>query len=256
MVEPMSLICLGGAALVATVNHVEKRSEKAQRIPPSLTSALEFESDGEVNDLILTVHVGRATLSTRLANTELMVRVKYGERGESIACDSKTALAKFEHSVASKFVAQLDSAETSSVAASFDTTCLFSAVPRGMPLRIRLMHQGRFNHTVATAEIDVPSPSEFTTPTKETLVCLRDKHHNEIGHVTLNLGLMNAKRNHLRMQLAQLGAHKQQSTFAIHNLQVAEGTVVVDSLVKELDAIYMGESAMLCSKSSSINSLY
>jgi len=153
--EHVASINLAGAAYLGAHMFQKRRAEKAST-PPSLPNVLDTAAKGKLGDRILSVHVDSATLDKQFKGKQYKMRVKYGEQRKSVACDTKCAQARLDHSAMSQFVAQVDSTLKLQAKASFNTTCLFSAVPREVNLRNRFIEPGFVDRPVARAEIKLP----------------------------------------------------------------------------------------------------
>jgi len=230
--EPVSILLATGAIAVFAAHRAERMTEKARRGPltlPEMMDAPAVDEDAQVQLLI--VHLRRAQLRRRLSGDMLKVRVKYGDPGASIHCDSREVQARPPPvSPAARFVRRLPGSEDHpTLPVDFGTTCLFLG-HRNSPncIRLRLMRRGLLSRTIAKAELRLP-PLCQCGPWQEFLLDLegQDVDHldNMVGTLELALESRVVQKGQLRLYLSQLGAEKQSEGFLMDLLPAARGEV-------------------------------
>mmetsp|Transcript_69621 Transcript_69621/g.203772 ORF Transcript_69621/g.203772 Transcript_69621/m.203772 type:complete len:240 (+) Transcript_69621:47-766(+) len=155
----LSLLAVGTVGVVSYCRNEHKRKVKATRGPTTLSEMLaNLDADGLMNWPVLAVHVRSAHIAPHLARGGLMARVKVGEEGASVSCDTEETMATLPaRPAASWFVAKPPQRKTPQLAvADFGSTCLFQGQRKGESfIRIRLLQAGSMGKTVAKASLRV-----------------------------------------------------------------------------------------------------
>eukprot|EP00933_Yihiella_yeosuensis_P020249 TRINITY_DN16278_c0_g1_i1.p1 TRINITY_DN16278_c0_g1~~TRINITY_DN16278_c0_g1_i1.p1 ORF type:complete len:289 (+),score=41.13 TRINITY_DN16278_c0_g1_i1:115-981(+) len=251
--EPVSILLATGAIAVYAAHRAEKLSEKARRGPvtlPEIISAPNVEDAMSVQ--VLAVHIRSAHLSRQhFFNDRLKVRVKYGEPGASIHCDTEEAVASPpEPSPAARFVARLPHlhSELEPVTADFGTTCLFLGQRNGENIiRIRVMKAGLFGRTIAKADLRISTMNQLSTWQDYDLPLYRysdDYCQTELGKLDVAVETRVMPKGDLRQYLSLLGARKQHEAFFMGIMPVTEGQVSEASEVgrsQDAEPIVQGE---------------
>eukprot|EP00930_Biecheleria_cincta_P097353 TRINITY_DN89077_c0_g1_i1.p1 TRINITY_DN89077_c0_g1~~TRINITY_DN89077_c0_g1_i1.p1 ORF type:complete len:304 (+),score=41.82 TRINITY_DN89077_c0_g1_i1:54-914(+) len=230
--EPVSILLATGAIAVYAAHRAERMTEKARRGPVTLPEMMDAPTvDEEAPVQLLIVHLRRAQLRRRLLGETLKVRVKYGDPGVSIRCDTREVHVRPPPvSPAAKFVRRLDCpADHPTVPVDFGTTFLFLG-HRNSPncVRLRLMRRSMLARTIAKAELRLP-PLVQCRPWEEFSVDLEGQsvdHPVELlGTLELALESRVVPKGQLRLLLSQLGAEKQSEGFLMDLLPAARGEV-------------------------------
>jgi len=255
--EPVTILLATGAIAVYAAHRAERMTEKARRGPVTLPEMMDADSvTDEAPVEVLAVHVRGARLSRYLHGEKLKVRVKYGDPGLSIHCDTSedTALPP-PPSPASKFVPRLphydSEQDEKSLTADFGTTCLFLGQRSGQNrLRFRIMRSSFLGRTLAKAELRIPAlaqlrhhefaghdfqlelrgPSQQNQPQEQGEV---------IGILDVALETRVMPKGELRDYLKLLGAEKAHEGFLMDIHPVAEGEVSEETEDTEEDAPYV-----------------
>lgn len=232
--EPVSLLLATGAIAVYAAHRAEKCSEKARRGPSTLPELIAAPLvDDSTPVLVLAVHLRSARLSAQLARERLKVRVKYGEPGASIHCDTSDVRAVREPPpLAAQFVTRLREPQQTPEPASVEmgTTCLFLGHRQGESvIRIRLMRTRLRSRTLARAETRLPYHFIHTNLLEEReLRLLGSRHYEEdevLGVMSVGLEMRAVPKGELRRYLALMGAQQQQEAFLVGSTPVVQGKV-------------------------------
>eukprot|EP00440_Ansanella_granifera_P072791 gb/GFBE01078993.1/.p1 GENE.gb/GFBE01078993.1/~~gb/GFBE01078993.1/.p1 ORF type:complete len:285 (+),score=42.13 gb/GFBE01078993.1/:1-855(+) len=237
--EPVSILLATGAIAVYAAHRAERMTERARRAPVTLPEMMDAPSvDDEAPVQVLAVHVRHARLARRLYRERLKIRVKYGDPGISIHCDTGEVTAMPPPpSPAAQYVPRLpDESEQpyENLTADFGTSCLFLGQRNGQNrIRLRLMKMGMIGRTVAKAELRIPaliqcSPwQEFEVPLMGPAASL-ESEGEVLGHLDLALETRVMAKGELRQYLKELGAEKTQEGFLMDIMPLAEGEVSDD----------------------------
>ncbi|CAE8703693.1 unnamed protein product [Polarella glacialis] len=229
--EPVSILLATGAIAVYAAHRAEQMSEKARRGPvtlPELLAATTVDDGATVQ--VLAVHVLNSSLNRQLLGNRLKVRVKYGEPGVSIHCDTAEAVASAPApSPAARYAYRLDRVQSEHhVKANFGTTCIFLGQRYTENLlRFRVMKHGLLGRTVAKAELRVSALnmlgawSEYKMQLEGTSL----KGSQILGQLDIALETRVMPKGELRQYLSLLGAQQQQEAFLMGILPVTEGEV-------------------------------
>lgn len=137
-------------------------------------------TDGSIPDTttlrVLVLHIRCARLAQNLAGSDFMVRAKYGERGDSICCDTDAMFAASPvKSASSSFVARLSDGHSKKPASvMFRQTFIFVGEDRCSTkeqarLRLRLLRVSKVrNKVVAKIDVDIPELVNWVRPRSGT----------------------------------------------------------------------------------------
>lgn len=224
--EPVSILLATGAIAVYAAHRAEQISEKARRGPVTLPEMMAAPAvDDESMVQVLAVHVRSSTLGRRLLGERLKVRIKYGDPGASIHCDTAevTAVAP-PPDPAALYVARLQHHESEhQVTADFGTTCLFLGQRYSENIiRLRLMRAAILgSKCVGKAELRIPALYQQAAWTDHKIEL--EGPANGLLHIALEVRMM--PKGDLRQYLELLGAQQKQEAFLMGILPVTEGEV-------------------------------
>lgn len=232
--EPVSLLLATGAIAVYAAHRAEKMSEKARRGPATLPEMMKTAMvDDAAAVLVLAVHIRTARVPAQLAGETFKVRVKYGEPGASIHCDTSSVQAvSAPRSPAASFVARLrdPSRAREPATVDFGTTCLFLGHRQGESvIRVRLLRSGFFGKTLGRAEIRLPYHflhSAVIEHRELLLIGTRPGGGEDIlGALDAVVEMRAVPKGNLRQHLQLLGAQQQHEAFLMGATPVAQGEV-------------------------------
>lgn len=238
----MSILLATGAIAIYAAHRAEQMSEKARRGPitlPEMRDAKNVDDDAPVQ--LLAVHVRSGRFRQGFLGQQLKVRVKYGDPGVSIHCDTTQAMPLPEPpSPGARYVSRLQEGLAAGAReclnAEFGTTCLFLGQRAAHnKIRIRLIRAGFVGKTVAKAELQIPSLG-LCGPWMEhelELVGNGGPISSVLGHLDIALETKVMLKGELRQYLRLLGAKKQHEGFLMHILPVTEGEVVQEEAEDE-----------------------
>ncbi|CAE8621195.1 unnamed protein product [Polarella glacialis] len=249
--EPVSIL-LATVAIAVYANHRAKQISKKARLVtlPELLAATTVDDGATVQ--VLAVHVLNSSLNRQLLGNRLKVRVKYGDPGVSIHCDTAEAVASAPApSPAARYAYRLHRDQSQHhVEANFGTTCIFHGQPESWHytenlLRFQVMKHGLVGRTVARAELRVSALNMLSTWSeyKMQLEGPFFKGSHILGQLDIALETRVMPKGGLRQYLSLLGAQQQQEAFLIPILPVAEGEVTQDEASSSADdeAIVKGQ---------------
>eukprot|EP00442_Polarella_glacialis_P028880 CAMPEP_0115153552 /NCGR_PEP_ID=MMETSP0227-20121206/66793_1 /TAXON_ID=89957 /ORGANISM="Polarella glacialis, Strain CCMP 1383" /LENGTH=228 /DNA_ID=CAMNT_0002564311 /DNA_START=135 /DNA_END=820 /DNA_ORIENTATION=+ len=184
--EPVSILLATGAIAVYAAHRAEQMSEKARRGPvtlPELLAATTVDDGATVQ--VLAVHVLNSSLNRQLLGNRLKVRVKYGEPGVSIHCDTAedSGSGVMKHGLLGRTVAKAE-------------------------LRVSALNM-------------LSTWSEYKMQLEGTSL----KGSQILGQLDIALETRVMPKGELRQYLSLLGAQQQQEAFLMGILPVTEGEV-------------------------------
>mmetsp|Transcript_23309 Transcript_23309/g.48521 ORF Transcript_23309/g.48521 Transcript_23309/m.48521 type:complete len:271 (+) Transcript_23309:61-873(+) len=229
----LSLLAVGTVGVVSYCRNEHKRKVKATRGPTTLSEMLaNLDADGLMNWPVLAVHVRSAHIAPHLAGGGLMARVKVGEEGASVSCDTEETMATLPaRPAASWFVAKPPQRKTPQLAvADFGSTCLFQGQRKGESfIRIRLLQAGSMGKTVAKASLRVTcSGLRQFAQMEETELQLygRGIHaHKVVGRIHVAADMCGIQRDSLPQYLHLLQMQKRNGAFRVMPRLFTEGHV-------------------------------
>jgi hypothetical protein len=187
---------------------------------------------------LLVVHVGEARLVPRLVDANLRLRVKYGEQGSSVHCDTTTVVP--ERPASAAFVANFGRGRpTEKALADFDAQCLFAWHPsRSNVLRFRLAQEGHLcAHTVAKGELRIERHAHFGKV--EKTICLKgDVNEDVIAYLTVSVQALQVQKDALQACMDLINAEQQDTSFLATCSSCAFGRKLCDDeLSPDSDAV-------------------
>mmetsp|Transcript_51038 Transcript_51038/g.95564 ORF Transcript_51038/g.95564 Transcript_51038/m.95564 type:complete len:275 (-) Transcript_51038:146-970(-) len=234
--EPVSILLATGAIAIYAAHRAEQMSEKARRGPITLPEMMDAKNvDDTAPVQILAVHVRSGRFRRCLLRQHLKVRVKYGDPGVSIHCDTTEAVAfPLPRSPASRYVSrlhqELSEENREPLNADFGTTCLFLGQRNSHnKIRLRLVRAGLLGKAIAKTELEIPALglcSPWMEFQPELIGC---SCRSSLGHLDIALETKVMLKGELRQYLQQLGAKKQHEGFLMSIQPVTEGEVTEDA---------------------------
>jgi len=227
--EPVSILLATGAIAIYAAHRAERATEQARRGPVTLPEMMDAETVNEETPVqVLAVHVQKGVVSRRLFGERLKVRVKYGDPGTSIHCDTGEVLAlPPPRSPAARYVTRLlkHSPDQKDLTADFGTTCIFLGQSGSETrLRFRLSKMGFLGRTVAKAELRLPSFVQCGIFQQHHLD-LRGTDEEVVGTLDVALEARVMSKGEIRRYIQTLGAEKQHDGFLVDIIPVAEGEI-------------------------------
>ncbi|CAE8624335.1 unnamed protein product [Polarella glacialis] len=187
-------------------------------------------------------------MNRQLLGNRLKVRVKYGDPGVSIHCDTAEAVASAPApSPAARYAHRLHRDQSEHhVEAKFGTTCIFHGQRYTENLlRFQVMRHGLLGRSVARAELRVSALNMLSTWSeyKMQLEGTSLKGSHILGQLDIALETRVMPKGELRQYLSLLGAQHQQEAFFMGILPVTEGEVTQDEASSSADdeAIVKGQ---------------
>mmetsp|Transcript_53233 Transcript_53233/g.95521 ORF Transcript_53233/g.95521 Transcript_53233/m.95521 type:complete len:281 (-) Transcript_53233:94-936(-) len=245
--EPVTILLATGAIAVYAAHRAERATEQARRGPVTLPEMMEAESvDEETPVQVLAVHVQKGFVSRRLFGEKLKVRVKYGDPGVSIHCDTgEVKPLPPPRSPAARYVTRLlrHDPDEKDLMLDFGTSCLFLD-QRGSEnrIRLRLLKVGLLGRTVAKAELRLPSFAQCGTFQQHHLDLTGssfDSMGEFLGKLDVALEARVMSKRELRQYMKTLHAEKQHDGFLVDIVPLAEGEVT--EVDEEDNAIVQGK---------------
>mmetsp|Transcript_61184 Transcript_61184/g.122626 ORF Transcript_61184/g.122626 Transcript_61184/m.122626 type:complete len:279 (-) Transcript_61184:400-1236(-) len=233
----LSLLAVGTVGVVSYCRNEHKRKVKATRGPMTLTEMLaNLDADGVMTWPVLAVHVRSAHMAPHLAQDSLLVRVKVGEEGASVCCDTEETRATLPaRPAASWFVSRLPQRKEPQLAeADFGSTCLFQGQRKGESfIRIRLMQAGPRGKTLAKASLRVTcSGLRQFAQMEETELQLYGTGlhaHKVVGRINVGADMCAVQRDSLPQYLHLLQLQKRNGAFRVMPRLFAEGRLADDA---------------------------
>eukprot|EP00929_Paragymnodinium_shiwhaense_P075574 TRINITY_DN38650_c0_g1_i3.p1 TRINITY_DN38650_c0_g1~~TRINITY_DN38650_c0_g1_i3.p1 ORF type:complete len:242 (-),score=31.71 TRINITY_DN38650_c0_g1_i3:28-753(-) len=183
--------------------------------------------------LVLAVNVQRLRLPYCSWGESFKVRVKYGDPGDSVHCD--TCAQKAVWPVANNFVMHLEDEHPCAV--EFGMTCLFLAKDRQQSrVRLRLLRDGCCQQVLAKAQVAIPPAGHevqrYDVPLEQdsSWGCCRWLHcfsppPASPGCLEVGVQSRYVAKSRLRQYLRLLDAQRQKDAFLVGATPVVEGHV-------------------------------
>eukprot|EP00929_Paragymnodinium_shiwhaense_P110702 TRINITY_DN7789_c0_g1_i4.p1 TRINITY_DN7789_c0_g1~~TRINITY_DN7789_c0_g1_i4.p1 ORF type:complete len:263 (+),score=37.14 TRINITY_DN7789_c0_g1_i4:55-843(+) len=236
--EALSLLVAGGA-LAFYVDHL---SRERRRDVASCSSLPEIMRSRRVADesaiLVVAVHVRCARFTApQLARERIRIRVKYGEPGRSVKCD--TDFREVEgppRSPSAAFVARLGRAPRADrpFAASFGAACIFSAGGRTESvIRLRVLRAGFGGGTViGKTVVQLPMFRDNGCGLEEMTVGVEGVNAfagQALGQLDVAVETRLIAKGRLREQLQALDARKQGCAMLVSITPLAHGKIISEA---------------------------
>lgn len=229
----LSLLAVGTVGVVSYCRNEHKRKVKALRGPTTLSEMLaSLDADGVMTWPVLAVHLRRASLAPHLAEEALKVRIKVGDEGASVHCDTEETVATMPvRSAASWFVAKIPERREPQVAvADFGSTCLFQGQRKGETfIRIRLRQAKSIGKTLAKASLRVTCGGlrQFAQmeETELQLYGTGLHAHRVVGHIRVAADMCAVRKEALPQYLQLLQLQRRNGAFRVAPRLFTEGHV-------------------------------
>lgn len=253
--EPVSLLLAGGAIVLYADYLTKKKRDQESDILPTLPGAMAAPQIGDASSIqVVAVHIRRARLVPQLGGEKLKVRVKYGQPGASIQCDTEELVAALpSRPAAADFVARVGEGQTQEqklAIVDYNMTCLFLASGESESvIRLRLMRTGPLGYcswAVGKAELRVPLRSQwraqYAAGTHERELLIKGTSADIVfGSLDVAVETCVVEKGRLREHLQILDAQRCKQAFLVGVTPVIDGLVVDGSSEEHEQSVQQGQ---------------